>query len=61
MKKLKILKHKKDFEIIQRPAVTEYFVWNCPECKDQNKTSEWVVSDNKLMCNKCHTEFGYKF
>lgn len=51
----------KDFEIIQKKVVTEYFVWKCPNCGEHNEDIEWYVKNRELFCARCSTTYKYQF
>ncbi len=63
MKELKTLFEGKDFEIVQRREITEYFVWTCPDCDKKNEANESSVSilDRELFCYGCKTSFKYQW
>jgi len=33
------------------------WVWDCPECRQENREEAYSVADLGLVCNKCGEEF----
>jgi transposase-like protein len=58
---IKTITHGIGFTIQQSRMIVERFIWNCPYCASPNKTLEFGVRDNRLICDSCHEVTKYSF